>query len=453
MSAAVSVSSLQKLVAAGQITPEQIASKVKAGEIELHDDRQPTVALNEAPPTDPDLGRFSSTAAIGRGFVKGAQETGTNVMKFVKGAATGDFGPFDDPNVKPEIDKGLERHGFAEKTGAFAERVAEFAAGEGEVKAAFKAAPFLARATGVVAKLRDAAAGATAGGVITKAQGGSDTEAGINAVIGGGLAPLLEATGAGLKILGEKFQANHIRGGLTDEAAGFGIQTLNKYGLSGFSLKGTLDAVHGKITELADNLRSITKSAPGSIDLGDVLAKTEGDLMSRASRLKNAGDTANIKSALDRFTNEAADIGGATTIDEAQTLKRAVGLKGAWSYGKSDADTAMETVANVYQKYLKEAIEQSTPPGEVAALNKQLGELMPIERAIVRRLPVEARSAPLSLTDAMLLATGHPVTAAAHIATKTMAGATATYAAGRGIKALAKPATKAAQAAVSNWSE
>lgn len=393
------------------------------------------------------IAKLTGTDDVGRGFVKAAQETGTNVLKFVKGATTGDFGPFDDPNVAPEIASGLQRQGTQEKTGAFIERGAEFAAGDAAARSVLASVPLIARGTGVLSKLvRSAAPGAVSGGVVTEAQGGSNKEAAVNAAAGGVVGPLLEGSGFLLRRLGSKLQDAMIRPTASDVASGFNVENLNKHGLSGMSLSGTLDAVHNKITSLAGDLRNVTKNAPGSIDLGTVLADTENELLSRASRLKNAGDISNIKSALEKFTSEAADLGGSATVDEAQTLKRAVGLKGAWSFGKADADTSMEAVANVYQRHLKEAIEKATPAGAVQAINKQLSELMPIEQALVRRIPVAARNNPLSLTDLMLLATGHPAAAAAHVTSRTMAGATATAAAGRLIPKTAVPATAAAQA-------
>src|SRR5207247_2241037 len=116
---------------------------------------------------------------------------------------------------------------------------------------------------------------------------------------------------------------------------------------------------------------------------------------SRAGQIKNAGSMEAVQNAITKLEGEAQSLGGHVSVDEAQTLKRAVGVKGAWAYGKSDADSALETVANVYTKRLREAIENATPNTAVKTINDQLGELMPVERAIIRRMPVKARQGDL----------------------------------------------------------
>lgn len=446
---AVSVTALQQLVAAGKITPEDIAAKVKSGEIELHDDRataaaSPKTQVAEGTPA-PEDGMMTKAMKAGAslnpidltiGQAKGVAETGYNLYKGVANAVQGQ--PADTVR-DPKIEEALKAKTLGEGVGKFGERAVEFAAGEGGANA-------LAKGTGLLARI---VKGAAVGGAVTKAQGGSDEAAGVNAVTGGLLGPVLEKTGEGLKWLGTKLTAKQISATAADDAAGFSVDTLNKYGVAKSTMGRTLDAVHQKITDLANQLRTITKGTPGDIDLHGVIADLKNELLSRAGRVANGANVENIENAIAKLEAEAQGLGGHVSVDEAQTLKRTVGVKGAWAYGKSDADTAMETVANAYTKRLRQAIEDATPNNQVKAINDQLGELMPVERAIIRRMPVKARQGDLDLKDIALLATGHPALAAAHIATNSMAGATAAYAVGKGLQGAARAIVRGAQAAVS----
>jgi hypothetical protein len=51
---------------------------------------------------------------------------------------------------------------------------------------------------------------------------------------------------------------------------------------------------------------------------------------------------------------------------------------------------------------LKEQIETASPAG-VQEINKQISELIPVMNAVVRRIPVEARQSPLTMTGMMTL--------------------------------------------------
>ena len=90
---------------------------------------------------------------------------------------------------------------------------------------------------------------------------------------------------------------------------------------------------------------------------------------------------------------------GQISLGDAQDIKQAVGKLGAWQYGSSDPNAnAMEKVANAFYKNLKAEIEKQSPE-DVAEINQQISDLIPVQNAIIRRIPVAARSNVLGLGD------------------------------------------------------
>lgn len=204
--------------------------------------------------------------------------------------------------------------------------------------------------------------------------------------------------------------------------------------------------------ELANAAKNASIAGP-KVDLSAALDAVESKVLSRAKQLQLPADEIDhVKSAINTYRKWATNLpeGGAKlTIDEAQTAKRAIGLKGAWEYNKTAADSGMEKVSNELYNVVKAQVEEATnnvatqageKAGRVKQINNELGDLMPIEQAMIRRLPVKARNNPLSLTDLMLFATGHPIAGLSHVLSRTMAGATATYAAGKAATATASGA-------------
>jgi len=393
------------------------------------------------PPRAQSFAEKASTLNPGNIIAGQLKGIGSTAYNLYKGVANTIQGQPADTVRSPKIEAALEPSNAGQRLGRFTEQGAEFMAGEGAVaKGLTKIAPALTK----IPKMARTASAAISGAGVTKAQGGTDQEAVVNAATGAVLPALFEGTAKFMKALGAKMQMSLMRPTSADIAAGFKPENVDAYGVGRATLPRALKAVNEKITKLVTELRSITANSPGTVDLTQALADTEQELLSRAGRIKSPGDATAIRNAIDRFKEDAAAIGNAVSIDEAQTLKRAVGLKGAWSYGKTDADKTMEAVANTYYSKLKGAIEQATPP-ELIAINKQLGDLMPIEQAIVRRIPVKMRESPLSLSDLVLLAHGHPIGALVHVASKTGVMAGVPAAIGTGMRTASRPLTATIQ--------
>jgi len=393
------------------------------------------------PPRAQSFAEKASTLNPGNIIAGQLKGIGSTAYNLYKGVANTIQGQPADTVRSPEIEAALEPSNAGQRLGRFTEQGAEFMAGEGAVaRGLTKIAPALTK----IPKMARTASAAISGAGVTKAQGGTDQEAVVNAATGAVLPALFEGTAKFMKALGAKMQMSLMRPTSADIAAGFKPENVDAYDVGRATLPRALKAVNEKITKLATELRSITANSPGTVDLTQALSDVEQELLSRAGRIKSPGDATAIRNAIDRFKEDAAAIGNAVSVDEAQTLKRAVGLKGAWSYGKTDADKAMEAVANTYYSKLKNAIEQATPP-ELIAINKQLGDLMPIEQAIVRRIPVKMRESPLSLSDLVLLAHGHPIGALMHVASKTGVMAGVPAAIGSGMRTASRPLTATIQ--------
>ncbi len=255
---------------------------------------------------------------------------------------------------------------------------------------------------------------AGAGYAVAKAQGYDDKDAKTAALISGALpwasaAFSTVAKVAGVNKVGEKIQYAVIKPTKADISNGFKIENVNKYSLGG-SLKQTAKKTQAAITERANKLKSLLKPGSARVDLNKVYYETATKLEKEV--LENAGSNLALKAQLEKFAQEMTQLSrdGIIDIADAQRIKRAFGAKGAWQFGIPAEDAnAIEQVYNTAYNILKTDIEQAaTKAGNagVKQINRELSELIPIEHALIRRLPVAARQNPLSLTDLVSLIGG-----------------------------------------------
>lgn len=198
------------------------------------------------------------------------------------------------------------------------------------------------------------------------------------------------------------------------------------------------------------NAITLSKIAGPKVDLTAAVDQAEQALTSHEGLLRlSPAEAQQVKGALAQYRALYSNLprGPIVPLDEAQTVKRAAGLAGAWEHGKTAADKGMERVSNLVYGFLKQQIETGVGGAapELRAINGKLGELMPLEQALVRRIPVEARQQPLSLTDWMLVATGHPIEAGARVLGKSFAGATGMVKAASGMRTASRPLTASVQ--------
>lgn len=432
MTQAVSVTQLRALVDAGKITPEDIASKVQAGEIELHDDRPRAADTPIADPkAQPDVlsgrygneGKFNDTFVdrvkaihnVGVGAGKGVIGTGYHVAKML--------GLID---ANPDFEKALESENTAQTVGKVGETIAEFSAGEGAATGILKVAPKLAKVA-EIPLLGTALKGAAVGGGTSIATGRPE-EAGSNALVGAAAPVVMEGLGLLAKGAGSKILSSKIKPTLADRKDGFSSETIAKEGLGGLSLQDMADSVKQKIGDLYEKAKAMRGNATGSVNFDDAALKAEAELLADP---RNARYMKQIKSAIDEYianVREVAKTAGFDTrkIDPATAnlLKSSFGKAGSFAAG--DDATAREIVANALFSKLKVGVEDASQGG-LKAVNERISKLIPVERAIYRRLSVAGNNEAVGLLPFIALTAGKLGDAALALLQKSVGAGTALY--------------------------
>ncbi|HVW99378.1 MAG TPA: hypothetical protein VHA52_02915, partial [Candidatus Babeliaceae bacterium] len=195
-----------------------------------------------------------------------------------------------------------------------------------------------------------------------------------------------------------------------DLADGFSLDTIKKYNLGG-SLSDTLQKTQDAMSGLASQLNEKLAGSNSTINLDDVADQTVKELTD-SSKLKGFGANTAIQNTLQKLKDEVGIVNqeGGVSIPDAQVIKQAAGNFGAWKYGQTDPEAkASEIVYNTFYNKLKNAIEQNSPEG-VKEINQELGKLIPVANAVIRRLPVAERSNAISLNDmiGLVASTFHP---------------------------------------------
>lgn len=224
---------------------------------------------------------------------------------------------------------------------------------------------------------------------------------GIGGVVGGGAQGISEGANA-LKSaagpMGQKIQTSIIKPSAADYKDGFNAANLQKYDLGG-TLDQTEQKTQAKLADLTKQLREALGPNDAPIDLNAVAAQTEKDL--GIGKATSFGSNTQVSNALDQLKNEVAQVApdGSLPLSSAQQVKQAAGAKGAWQYNRPEPDAAgIEKVYTKFYQNLKNAIEQNSP-GDVQGINEQISDLIPIQNAIIRRMPVAARANILGLGD------------------------------------------------------
>lgn len=250
-----------------------------------------------------------------------------------------------------------------------------------------------------------ATVGAGEGFGLSKVMGKSNEEAEQNALFGFA-APFvgagIQASKGFLGKTGEKIQEALIKPTLADTKAGFNVKNLVKYDVGG-NLEQIVTKSGDKIKSLVRELKSKIVPGTADIDLNQVVNQVENKL--GKATFENAGMNKALKNAIADLKEEVALMSpnGVVDIADGQLVKQGFGAKGAWQYGKPAEDAkALEQVYNEAYLILKEAIENKGLPG-INQLNKQLSELIPIQHAVIRRIPVANRANAFSLGDLVAL--------------------------------------------------
>ena len=256
----------------------------------------------------------------------------------------------------------------------------------------------------------------TAAASVEAAQKGSTAQFGRTTALAGGTSLGLQGVFKGAGWLGERIERALVKPTQADVRNGFQTANIFRYRLGG-SLRQTYDKTQQRLDELTGQLQDILKR-PGptgqipQVDVLQALTDTAVDLQRASAR------TFGQNQALERATAKLLDDplfqqmpSGSVDVGVANQVKQAVGEMGAWLHDPSgrvlvDPESrAMEKVANLFYDKLKTRIAAAAQ-GPVAAVNRQLSDILPIKYAIIRRIPVESRANVLNLGDIVGFSTG-----------------------------------------------
>lgn len=252
--------------------------------------------------------------------------------------------------------------------------------------------------------------GATLSGANSSAKGGDAGDIAKSAALGGAIGGALPLAGAGVRQLGkllgktgDKIQFSVIKPSQADIKDGFKIETVKKFNLGG-SLKSTFEKTDQTIDDLSKQLNAKLAGSNSTLDLSKAYENTAKRLL--GNKFEQFGANSAVEKTLEQLRGEIASVGGPNglvSVMEAQTVKRAAGHFGAWSYGAPTVEaTAQQKVYNTFYNEMKTAIEKASPEG-VREINKKISELIPVMNALIRRIPVAERNSALSLTDVITM--------------------------------------------------
>lgn len=401
-----------KQLRAKGLTSQQIAEFEKRGKPATREVREPKSTfgerLREAPSTMmPALGEAA----------RGLKESWTGGLKGVGSTLSG-MSSLGQRGLEKTVGAGLRKFGIGDEAprqtageiakerfftpkgqfqkGAFAaEQLGEFVAPSGAMAK-------LTKGKGLIR--RTLAESGYFGGVSAAQEGEIGEKAKTDAIIGA-MFPLggsvYKKFGKGIIKTGEKIQQSVIRPSGKDIKDGFKIKNVSKYNLGG-SLGETLAKTNLRMNQLSKQLKDKIKSSDKTINLDNVYKKTLVKMLKKPSiSFGDIGSTKRILKSLKKEIEEAGGKSGTVNLVEAQAIKRGAGSKGAWVFGMADKDSrAVEKVYTTFYHYLKKDIEKTAPKG-IRGINKQLSELIPINNAVIRRMPVAERNNALSLTDSI----------------------------------------------------
>lgn len=313
----------------------------------------------------------------------------------------------------------LTPEGTAQDVGFVAERAAEFflagtKATQG-INAAANAAKAKAIASGAgsaISKLaelsvKSAGQGAFGGGLTALQRGEFDSEAKTNALISAAF-PILAEVGSAV---GSKIINSVIKPSQADVKNGFDVANIKKHGVGG-SLNTSLKKTSNQLNALGDQLDDKLANSDAVVDINKVYDSTAAKIGDKKRIL--FGRVSDMKSGLSELKSDIDDMAkimgdgfdeGAQAFDMTRVpiqvannqIKRGAGTKGAWVYGRMDKDAkAIDQVYSTFYSELKNEIEKVGPSG-IGSLNKSMSELIPIQSALLRRIPVAERSNILGL--------------------------------------------------------
>ena len=275
--------------------------------------------------------------------------------------------------------------------------------------------------------LGDTALGALGGGLLGGAIGGAGAVAGkaVKSVLQPG--GVIQKIGRTVRKAGEGIQGIVIKPVKKDFDAGFKIENVSKYDLGG-NLGDSFEKVHNILKEKKSELDEIVKKiSPSKRYKFDI--KTYIDELENKYSKGGIGQLGQGRQKMTELENMKKDLAFSLGddwerrllgFDDILAIKRQAGLNSAFRHDplKPQA-TPDEQVWTDFYMTLKNRLEKEAPK-EFAEVNKVMSEIIPIEQAIVRRIPIAERSNVLNIGDLMSLvgATYNPAALSVGIANR-----------------------------------
>jgi len=240
---------------------------------------------------------------------------------------------------------------------------------------------------------------------------------GVRAVpkIPSGVSGAVSGAGEELMTKAARMQGTKVKVNIPEMKKGASNEMYKKYGVFG-NAKEVQGQWQGKISDISQQLKDkinsveFNRADPNSrINLAQVINRAKARAIAGTRINKNsissvADDISNeLKSTYDLDLTKAPAIANNVDLSEAQLLKQEIGKHGDWlsHNGKITANQDATNKAAFYNTLydeLKNELENKGGPG-IRELNKQLSEMIPMERAAAKQVLVENRKNPISLED------------------------------------------------------
>lgn len=224
-------------------------------------------------------------------------------------------------------------------------------------------------------------------------------------VPGVGGAKLAKPTvGEGFIKAGEKIQNIIIKPGEKALKEGFDIKNITKYDLAGpldKALPKTTQLLKQKVGQLNEIIAQ-KKEVP-TINLGTAIQELKNTFAGKG--FKTLGQKTSVNKTIKTIENELTAINPnwkseVVNFGDAIDAKRASGLNASFLKGQIKTGlTAEEKVWNNLYKILQRETEKAAKGTEFEKINKEISDIIPIEQAMIKRIPVEQRNSIISLTD------------------------------------------------------
>lgn len=355
-------------------------------------------AVKEAPPPSKfnqilyNVGAGAREVGIGVG--KGFGQTGVNILKLINPTS------YEVPEYKEE----LTPTPGAQTAGWSLSKATELFAANPAMKAVTQSQTVAAMPKVLQNIIRGGMESANAGAV-TGLQTGSIEQAKEASGVTAGFALAGAILGPAINRVGEKIKMSTIRPRMMDHIDNFNEETLRNLKLKG-GLEKSLGQVKDKLAVLRAERNALGNASTTPVDVQKAFDSSLTELMDEINAGKHNIDEEQILNWFDKIqkrVQQKLQAGAQPDFEFAENLKEDVGRYGAWMYGHTDPDSkGLQKVANKLYGKLRQEIETASPDGtKLHSLNKQMQELIPIQNAMLARIPVEQRNRMLSVVDVL----------------------------------------------------